>query len=255
LALKDSRRNGGEGVKPAKVSKIDRRSLDWRTADALRDEILSGRLAPGQRLTETALATAFQVSRGTLRSALRALAHEGLIHQVAYTKWTVTDFSDMDAWELYTLRGVLEGMAAGLAAHRGDADCAIKITAAFERLVTAVASKKHLRVADADLDLHKTIVASTGHQRLIDHYRLLEQQVRHYIICSNALIMDLNQIVAEHKPIVAAIIKGDAAKAERLAREHNAPEVERAIASLVAKPEARKRKPRAKTNGRQPKAA
>ena len=71
------------------------------------------------------------------------------------------------------------------------------------------------------------------HQRLIDQYHLLEQQVRHYIVHSNALIMDLNQIVSEHEPLVRAIIAGDAVKAERLARAHNAPEVERAAAAMA----------------------
>jgi DNA-binding GntR family transcriptional regulator len=220
------------GVKPARSGTVDRRSLDWRAADVLREQILSGKLVPGQRITETALAAQLEVSRGTLRAALRALAHEGLIQQVAYTKWMLPEFSNSDAWELYTLRGTLEGMAARLVAQHRTPACVVTLEAAFERLVAAVKSKRHARVADADLLLHKTIVEITGHQRLIDQYRLLEQQVRHYIVCSNALIMDLNQIVSEHEPIVQAIISGNAEAAETLARDHNAPEVERAAAAM-----------------------
>lgn len=220
-------------VKSARSVKVDRRSLDWRAADVLREQILSGKLVPGQRITETALAGQLEVSRGTLRAALRALAHEGLIQQVAYTKWMLPEFSNSDAWELYTLRGTLEGMAARLAAQHRTENCVLTLKAAFDRLVAAVASKRHARVADADLALHKTIVSITGHQRLIDQYHLLEQQVRHYIVCSNALIMDLNQIVSEHEPIVQAIIAGNAEAAEMLARDHNAPEVERAAAAMA----------------------
>lgn len=161
-------------MKPAKTVKVDRRSLDWRAADVLREQILSGHLVPGQRVTETALATQLEVSRGTLRAALRALAHEGLIQQVAYTKWMLPEFSQTDPWELYTLRGTLEGMAARLAAQHRTPDCVATLRAAFDRLVAAVASERHTRVAEADLALHKTIVAITGHQRLIDQYRLLE---------------------------------------------------------------------------------
>src|SRR5690606_20720201 len=117
-------------------------------------------------LVETALANQLEVSRGTLRAALRALSHEGLIQQVAYTKWMLPEFSQADAWELYTLRGTLEGMAARLAAeHRSEESMAI-LDAAFERLVAAVDSRKHTRVAEADLALHKTIVSISGHQRL-----------------------------------------------------------------------------------------
>jgi len=250
----------GNGVKSARSVKVDRRSLDWRAADVLREQILSGKLVPGQRVTETALAAQLEVSRGTLRAALRALAHEGLIQQVAYTKWMLPEFSNADAWELYTLRGTLEGMAARLAAQHRTANCVLSLQAAFERLVAAVKSKRHARVADADLALHKTIVSITGHQRLIDQYHLLEQQVRHYIVCSNALIMDLNQIVAEHEPIVAAIVAGKAERAETLAREHNAPEVERAAAA-IAHEEAEQAaeeppaKQKSKSPGRQSKAA
>ena len=57
--------------------------------------------------------------------------------------------------------------------------------------------------------------------------------MRHYIVCSNALIMDLNQIVSEHEPIVQAIIAGNAEAAETLARDHNVPEVERAAAAMA----------------------
>ena len=248
------------GVKPARSVKVDRRSLDWRAADVLREQILSGKLVPGQRITETALAAQLEVSRGTLRAALRALAHEGLIQQVAYTKWMLPEFSNGDAWELYTLRGTLEGMAARLAAQHRTENCVTTLKAAFDRLVAAVASRRHARVADADLALHKTIVSITGHQRLIDQYHLLEQQVRHYIVCSNALIMDLKQIVSEHEPIVQAIIAGNAEAAEALAREHNAPEVERAAAAMAreraqpaAEPRPAKRKSKAPT--RQSKAA
>ena len=248
------------GVKSARSVKVDRRSLDWRAADVLREQILSGKLVPGQRVTETALATQLEVSRGTLRAALRALAHEGLIQQIAYTKWMLPEFSNSDAWELYTLRGTLEGMAARLAAQHRTSNCVLSLKASFERLVAAVRSKRHAKVADADLALHKTIVSITGHQRLIDQYHLLEQQVRHYIVCSNALIMDLNQIVSEHEPIVEAIIDGDAELAETLARDHNAPEVERAAAAMArenakqaAEPPAAKRKSR--PSARQRKAA
>jgi DNA-binding GntR family transcriptional regulator len=241
------------GVKSARSVKVDRRSLDWRAADVLREQILSGKLVPGQRITETALAAQLEVSRGTLRAALRALAHEGLIQQVAYTKWMLPEFSNSDAWELYTLRGTLEGMAARLAAQHRTEKCVLRLEAAFERLVAAVKSKRHARVADADLALHKTIVEITAHQRLIDQYHLLEQQVRHYIVCSNALIMDLNQIVSEHEPIVQAIIAGNAEAAETLARDHNAPEVERAAAAMVQEQAGHAAEsPPAKQKGRSP---
>ena len=73
--------------------------------------------------------------------------------------------------------------------------------------------------------------------------------MRHYIVCSNALIMDLNQIVSEHEPIVQAIIAGNAEAAETLARDHNAPEVERAAAAMVREQAGTRRNAAGKAEG------
>lgn len=213
--------------------KLPKDRLDNRAADLLREQILSGRFAPGFRLVEAALAAQLGVSRGTIRAALSQLAHEGLVLQVAYTKWMVPALSAEDAWELYTLRGSLEGLAAKLAAERQTSDTRKLLVEAYDRLAKAVATGKHAPVAEADLGLHKTIVAMTGHHRLITQYKLLEQQVRHYIVTSNSQIVDLHAILDEHQPMVKAIAVGDCDKAERLAREHNAPEVRRFAAELA----------------------
>lgn len=213
--------------------KLSKRRLDRQAADVLREQILSGRFAPGLRLVEATLAEQLGVSRGTVRAALSELAHEGLVSQVAYTKWMVPELSAEDAWELYSLRGSLEGLAARLAAQRRTPATMATLTAAYERLAGAVASERRSAVAAADLALHKTIVGITGHRRLIAQYKLIEQQVRHYIATSNAQIYDLHQIIDEHEPIVKAIVAGDADRAQRLAHDHNAPEVERFAAALA----------------------
>jgi DNA-binding GntR family transcriptional regulator len=218
----------------AKSGQLDRRSLDHRVADILRGQILSGALPPGHRLVETALAEGLAISRGTLRAALRALTHEGLVAQVAYTKWMVPELSPADAWELYTLRGSLEGLAARLVTERQRPDAIALVKGAFDRLESAVAAESHGSVAEADADLHKTIVIAAGHARLQEQYHLLEQQIRRYILLTNAAIIDLHQMVPAHQPLVEAILVGDIESAGRLAQEHNAPEVDLAAAQIAS---------------------
>jgi len=213
--------------------RLPKRRLDNQAADVLREQILSGRFAPGLRLVEATLADQLGVSRGTVRAALSELAHEGLVSQVAYTKWMVPELSAADAWELYSLRGSLEGFAARLATERRTPETMQQLQEAYERLETAVATARRGPVAAADLALHKTIVAITGHRRLIGQYKLIEQQVRHYINTSNADIADLHELLDQHQPIVQAIADGDTVSAERLAHDHNAPEVEKFAAELA----------------------
>ena len=201
--------------------KIDRRSLDRRVADALRQEILSGRFPPGFRLVETWLAQQFQVSRGTVRAALSELAHQGLVDQVAYTKWSVPDLKAQDAWELYTLRASLEGLASYLAAEAMTPENAAALTASFNCLVEAAEVGEVGPAVEADLALHKTIVAVAGHSRLAKQYQILEQQVQRYMTSSNALMHDTGEIGDQHRPLVEAILAGRAAEAEALAKSHN----------------------------------
>jgi len=213
--------------------RLPKRRLDNQAADVLREQILSGRFAPGLRLVEATLADQLGVSRGTVRAALSELAHEGLVSQVAYTKWMVPELSAADAWELYSLRGSLEGLAARLATERRTPETMKTLQDAYERLEAAVTSERRTAVAAADLGLHKTIVAITGHRRLIGQYKLIEQQVRHYIATSNAEVLDQHELLDQHQPIVQSIVDGDAARAERLAHDHNAPEVEKFAAELA----------------------
>src|SRR5476649_2386395 len=135
--------------------KVHRRSLDRRAADILREEILSGRFAPGFRLVETWLAQQLQVSRGTVRAALSELAHQGLVDQVAYTKWSVPDLKAQDAWELYTLRASLEALASYFAAEAMTPVGQASLKASFDRLAAAAVAGKLRPAVEADLAFHK----------------------------------------------------------------------------------------------------
>jgi DNA-binding GntR family transcriptional regulator len=195
--------------------------MDRQAADILREQIFDGRLPPGTRLVETQLAEQVHVSRGTVRSALSELAHQGLVQQVAYTKWQVPHLSAQDAWEIYTLRGVLEGFGAGLAAESRDPDKSTLLNNAFEAVAAGVERGDRGMAAETDFGLHRTIIALSGHQRLIKQYDLIEQQVRRYMSYSNDILIIPEEIVMEHKTLVDVILEGDAEKAEYLAKTHN----------------------------------
>jgi DNA-binding GntR family transcriptional regulator len=200
---------------------IEKRPLDKQAADLLRQRIVTGAFAPGLRLVESRLSEQMRLSRGTIRSALGDLAHEGLVTQTAYTKWAVTELSAEDAWELFTLRSALEGLSARLAAERiGSAEGHL-LWKAFEQLESASRSGDWGRLTDADFLLHKTIVGIARHGRLAQQYRLLGQQIRVLIGSSNALVPTTREVVAQHRPLVEAIAAGQAARAEKLARAHN----------------------------------
>ena len=211
---------------------IEKRTLDSRLADTLREALFSAEFPPGRRLTEQELAEGYGVSRGTARAALRQLLGDGLVTQVPYTGWEVATFSADDVWELHTLRSALEGLGARLAASCIDAASRKSLEAAMKALVVACRSTKRGAIARADFALHQAIVDVSRHSRLHAQYRVISRQIGQVISMSDDLIADPAVIVAQHRPIVDAILAGRPDESERLARSHNEDEGERLVSYL-----------------------
>ncbi|WP_366658213.1 GntR family transcriptional regulator [Fodinicurvata sp. EGI_FJ10296] len=218
----------------AAKGKISRQSLGKQAVDHLRGQILSGHLASGERLVETAIAEEVGLSRSTIRGALAELAHEGLVTQVAYTKWMVSELTAEAAWDLYTLRSALEGLAVRLAASQVTAEHIERIRKAQRNLEKAARKDDKAALAEADFALHELLIELSGNAQLMKHYRLIEQQVRLLIASSNSLIAAAADVVAQHKPIVDAICAGDEDAAEALMREHSLGEGRRLVDHIRA---------------------
>jgi DNA-binding GntR family transcriptional regulator len=94
--------------------------LRQEVLSTLRTEIIEGRLAPGQRLTERSLTEMLDVSRTVLRESLRQLEAEGLINLVPNKGPVVRALTVKEARELYRIREMLEGLGARLFAETGE---------------------------------------------------------------------------------------------------------------------------------------
>ena len=215
----------------------EKRLLDRQAADSIRAHILGGILPAGARLLETQLADELEVSRGTVRAALALLASEGLVTQVAFTRWQVSETTPRDAWEIYTLRAALEGLAARLAAANAGPEDAAGLRRSIAEMAEAVEERRFQDVADIDFRLHREIVALARHRRLAEQHAHVMQQVRFHMVHAGFFPTDYPASVAEHAALVEAVASGDAALAERLARTHNEAEV-RLLARGAEKPAA-----------------
>lgn len=211
--------------------KTEDRLLDRQAANSIRQQIVNGTMPPGHRLLEATLARELEVSRGTIRSALMQLANQGLVQQVAFTKWEVARASITEAWELYTLRASLEGLGASLAAQFANAAERDNLKRVRDVLVAAAAADKPEAATDADFSLHQTIVAMSGHRRLIREHERVILQVRFQMTHIGFTARDYDELVDDHRMLADAVTGGDAAGAEDLARNHNSAEVERLLAA------------------------
>lgn len=213
--------------------KSENRLLDRQAADRIRSHILTGVLPAGSRLLETELSVELEVSRGTVRSALALLMREGLVQQVAFTRWEVSETSEQDAWELYTLRAALEGLAVRIAVKNVTPNSVQQLRAIGAELEKAIKEKRFQDVTDIDFQLHQEIVALARHKRLADLHGNVMQQVRFHMVHSGFLPNDYNALIREHADLIEAVVNRDVDKAEKLARIHNEAEVE-ALARFTA---------------------
>src|SRR2546428_569909 len=93
------------------LTRITSPTLVSSAVDAVRESILDGRFAPGERLVEAELARQLGISRGPLREALHTLEKEGLVVIVPRRSKSVQSLDDQTIDEVYSLRKILEQYA------------------------------------------------------------------------------------------------------------------------------------------------
>ena len=144
----------------------------WQTVvEHIRSLILGGELAPGTRLVEVELAEQFGTSRGPIREAIRELAREGLVAEVARVGAFVSTLSGHDLNEVYAVREGIDLVAAKtVIARAGDEELAALATHldAMERAWAEGAT--YLESAVHDLAFHRAVLALVGNQRMAAIY-------------------------------------------------------------------------------------
>ncbi len=111
--------------------------LRQQVVQNLRDDILDGLLAPGERLLENALCESYGVSRTVVREALRQLESESLITMLPGRGPIVTVLTKHDIASLYEVRRALEGLAGELFARNASDDQASGLLALLDRMETS----------------------------------------------------------------------------------------------------------------------
>ncbi|MCC7349990.1 MAG: GntR family transcriptional regulator [Phycisphaerales bacterium] len=192
-----------------------------RTYYWLKESIYRGRLRPGQRIVERELARRMGVSRIPLRESLRRLETEGLVRSIPNTATFIEDFSPEDILEIYSMRQLLEPEASGLAAQRADADLIDRLKRLCDQMIRDTQSGNIAQLDRTDYQFHHSIVAGSGHKRLLRayesaHIRIVGPRVEFAHLQSQPA----DTTAREHLSIVQCLENRDAQSARRIALEH-----------------------------------
>ncbi|MGG7517765.1 GntR family transcriptional regulator [Allorhizobium undicola] len=198
----------------------------------LRDLVLTGRLSPGERLSEVALANRLEVSRTPLRAALQKLEQEGLLTPLAGGGYEVRRFSRQDAVDAIELRGVMEGTAARFAAERGVPPALLrKLGDIVEALDGVFASYPQSMDFEAYPQMneafHRLLAEASGSKLVMAE---IERVTNLPFASPNAFVgtetdfpafqSSLFVAQSQHKALLEAISRREGARAEAIAREH-----------------------------------
>jgi DNA-binding GntR family transcriptional regulator len=209
---------------------LEKKSLREQALAALRAAITSGALEPGRHLVETELSDMLQISRGTLREALRQLEQEGLVSAGPRGRLSVRHLDAKEIRDIYSVRAALESLAARTLCELPDRQRVIdSLRAAIEAMEAATHGSLEERV-ESDLEFHRTMCRLTGNETLLHSWESLEGSIRMSIMFAGLEKGVKNMSVARHHDIVAAIETGDSTLARDTIREH----MDSAAAVLVA---------------------
>jgi len=214
----------------AKDDAANVRTLANQAQDLLRRDILSGTLAPGQRLRTKDLQARYGLGLSPLRESLQRLSAEGMVVNDAQRGFSVAPVSAAELRDLTLARTALESTMLPLAIQMGSADWEGDIVAAFHRLSRTPLPNDPAAMADASLwelrhrSFHHALVAGCGSPWLLRlHGQLVDQSERYrkirilHHLESQAQVRDVN---AEHQAVMDAVLRRDATQAVALMTQH-----------------------------------
>lgn len=202
-----------------KVSKRNS-TLRGQVEDKIRAAIREGHFVPGQRLVERELCELLDVSRTSVREALRHLEAEGLINVVPHKGPTVAVMDKQEAQQLYELRALLEGYAGEQFALTGSKDLKTKLGLAlreFERIAESGTSGERLA---AKAGFYNLLLEGCGNVFVGQTLELLYNRIALLRMTSMSQPGRLVHSLAELRAIVAAIQAGDGVAAGNACRLH-----------------------------------
>jgi phosphonate utilization transcriptional regulator len=191
--------------------------------------ILSGELAPGVKLTETALAAQLGVSRGPLREAFRMLDEAGLVRTEKNRGVFVRSLPLEEAMEIFDLRASMDEMVGRrLAGSMLPADLK-EARALVDQMEQAVKAKDSQRYHLLNLQFHDRLVEMAGNGKMTAIYRRLIKELSLFrrLNLADGVLMPMS--VGEHRQIVKAIASGDRDAAGRAMYDHVMDSKERTI--------------------------
>lgn len=197
-----------------------RKSLGQHVFESLKQAIIRGEVAPGDRLVESRLADALDISRTPVREAIHKLEREGLLRKLPKGGFAVVSFSREDIEETFGIRCVLETYAAKLVAQNYTEEDLLSLEEKIREFQRFLDIGELDELPRINTEFHSLFYALSRSPKLIKMINDLRDQIfrfRRILLKKDKWAETSNQ---DHRKMLDAIREGDAARVERVVKQH-----------------------------------
>lgn len=185
--------------------------------EKIKNMIITNEIKPGELLFENSLAKELGISRTPIREAIFTLEAEGFLNTIPNKGYEVVKLGMRDIVEFMQVREGLEGIAARIAAQRGNKKHFCEILNELKNIEIETQRAYGLKVGR---QLHTLILQEAGNRKLIDIVNRLMDQIDRIQVMSQGEEQQVETSHKEHIALAQAIVDGDEIKAEKIMRNH-----------------------------------
>jgi DNA-binding GntR family transcriptional regulator len=202
----------------ANAPTLSTRALYEEVAELLRQRIFSRALEPGSWIDELRIAEELGISRTPLREALKVLAAEGLVTMKVRRGAYVTEVSEQDLRDVYHLLALLESDAAAVVATTATDAQLTDLQALHQELENAVTDRDRFFTINERFHMRLLALANNRwRDQMVGDLRKVMKLNRHNSLFKSGR---LQESLAEHRAIVAALVARQANEAAERMRQH-----------------------------------
>ena len=191
------------------VEPLARRTLHDEVVGRVRDMIIEGTLAPGQRVHEGQLGEALGISRTPLREALKYLASEGLLDLVAGRGAVVRRLSPKDVQDMLVVLSTLEALAGRLVCANATEAQIAEIQSLHDQMMVFYEKRQRLDYYKYNQLIHSAIVEKSGNAFLATTHSAAQSRLKRIRFLGNAAPEKWRGAVAEHETMMDALRRRD----------------------------------------------
>jgi DNA-binding GntR family transcriptional regulator len=186
----------------------------------IKDLILDGEFKTGDRLVERELAERLNISRTPIREALFRLESQGFVKTVPRKGVIVSDISEKEIIEVFTILSSLEVLAVKLAVQKLDGETKSKFTSCIKKVEECLQNTNEVDFSDLHSELNFLLYSSAKNTKLYEILSGLSDYIRAFAKKGYQKVGRAEQSMEEHLKIMEAIINKESDMAEYLTKIH-----------------------------------